>query len=237
MDKLASTWITLVAGLTMIIVGNAFQCEILKIDVDSVIVNLGALVSFIWVAQFIFDTAARDKLLQKIREDTLGNIAIARCGICEFSANSHRADLAEKIQNSNRMIIGVNHSARIIANNMDALEKRIQDNLPIEIFMTEPGSEAAKFIESFQNNTDISVSLKKMNAIIKDLDKKGELIKIATVNSVFKYSFILFDDYVWVIIGTNSSGRKSVPGFMIKKGSSWFDHFENDIKGLQNAHL
>ena len=124
LSKLASAWPTLVVGLLLIIIGNGFNANILKIDLDALLVNFGALISFIWVAQFVFDSAARDKLLEKIREDTLGNISIVKSGLKEFHADSHRVNLDDKIKNSGRLIVGVNHSSRTLSNNLQSLSER-----------------------------------------------------------------------------------------------------------------
>lgn len=215
-------------------VGNGFDATFQKIDLDAVLVNFGALISFIWVAQFIFDSAARDKLLEKVREDTLGNISIVRSGLKEFHADSHRVNLEDKIISSNRAIIGVNHSSRTLSNNLHSLCERSRLNKEISVVMVDPNSTAARFIEEFQKSTDVAASRHKMVALGEELTRQGGQFKLYQTAAVLKYSFMLFDDCAWVVPGTNSTGRRAVPGILIDRSSQWFAHIESDVEKLVN---
>ena len=100
--------------------------------------------------------------------------------------------------------------------------------------MVDPSSTAARFIEQFQNSTDLSASLDKMIALRTDLTREGAKFDLYKTSAILKYSFMLFDDCVWVVPGTNSSGRRAVPGVMIDRSSQWFAHIESDVKKLVN---
>lgn len=234
-DAIASARSTLIFGLILIIFGNSFNFSWMKIDVDGLVVNLGSLISFIWVAQSLFDSRARDRLFNEIRSEAIGSVKIASSGIIDFSENSHRVDLSDKIKNSRVLIVGVNHSAKIISNNLDSFLDRAQLGCEVKVVAVNPNSIAAKFLEEQQATTVIESSKDKMISVLRDIQGRGAKVEFYLSNVIMKYAFMVFDDCIWIVLGTNSTGRKSVPGFMVKKDSSWWRHFDEDIQGVVNG--
>lgn len=52
-----------VAGLSLILIGNEFDFTILKIDIDSLVVNLGALLLVVSTLQWIFNEDVRKEIV------------------------------------------------------------------------------------------------------------------------------------------------------------------------------
>ena len=67
---------------------------------------------------------------------------------------------------------------------------------------------------------------------MRQADPDGSVIKMCAVDTVLRYSFISFDNRIWVVVGTNGLGRRNVPGFFVRKPGNWHKHYADDIERL-----
>ncbi len=223
-------------GIALIVIGNAVECEIWKIDVGEDIVHVGALLLIVGVLQWFFDRHVRATFFSEIRDEILGSSMAARSGICGFYADSKDVKLDEYFLSSTDLIIGVNYSGKLIDNCSNLLRARTSLGYKTTIVTIKPGTAAETFLAADYSiaTTEIAVGLKKIDDMVADLDPGKKHINVVQVNTVLRYSFIRFDSRIWVIVSTNGLGRRSVPGFFVSRATPWFDHFKVDIDLLMN---
>ena len=214
----------------LIILGNAIEYRIYKIDIGEDIVHIGELLLIVGVLQWFFDRHVRATFFSEIREEILGSTQAAKSGICGFHRNSRDVDFDEYFRTSAGLIIAVNYSGKLIDNCFDLLKERTAKRLSTTIITIKPGTHAEEFLTAdYSKSGDIATGLGKIDDMVKGLDPRNELISIVRVNTVLHYSFVQFDSRIWVVIATNGLGRRAVPGFFVSHGSPWFDHFREDI--------
>lgn len=120
-----SKLILIVFALLLILVGNGFDYSVLKVDVDSVIVNLGALLLIIGTLQWIFDEGMRNEIIKEISETTLGTDRIYKAGIRDCVDNSKRIDEENIWKMSKVLIVGVHYSNRFFEDHADVIKHRV----------------------------------------------------------------------------------------------------------------
>lgn len=231
-DHLIAALVLSLVGLIFILAANTFNATMLKVDIDNVIANIGALLLIIGVLQWLFDYSVRQTFFKDIRSEIIDYRGVAESGICEYHENSKNVEFKELFLTSGKLIVGVNYSAKLIDDSIELLGARAKAKKYTTIVCVASNTPAETFLEADFGNPEIASRIKKIIQVAREHDPSGELIKIVRVPTVLRYSFVHFDHRIWAIPGTNGRGRRSVPGFFVRHGSSWFEHFSSDIEKL-----
>lgn len=219
-------------GLSLILIAATFDCEILKINADGLMADTGALLLIIGVLQWAFDNGVRKSFFREIRSEIVGSTHISESGICDYFEDSKSVNFDDHFLTSSKLTIGVNYSAKLIDNSIELLARRTSEKKKTKILFVNESSEAAKFLNIDYKKSDIQSSIDKIKEIAKQHDSTGKYITLLPVDTILRYSFVQFDSRIWVVIGTNGLGRRAVPGFFVRAGTSWYDHFSRDIELL-----
>ena len=147
-------------GLFLILISNIFNEKILKVDVDDVLANLGALLLIIGILQFLYDTYIRGALFQALLSEILKDQSVAESGICEYREDSKSVEYSEDFLSSEKIIVGVNYSARILDNYIELVNERVRMKKIIVIVHVKPNSKAAGILENEYGGQDFDSRLK-----------------------------------------------------------------------------
>jgi hypothetical protein len=221
-----------VSGLVLILIANTFDATVLKVDLASVMANTGALLLIVGVLQWLFDTSVRQTFFREIRSEIIDYRGVAESGICEYHPNSKDVDFRELFLTSSNVIVGVNYSSKLIDHSIEILGDRTRSKKKTVIICVQAGTPAETFLEADFGNPGIDGRIQKIIQVAREHDPSGEFVRIVRVPTILRYSFIQFDHRIWVIPGTSGRGRRAVPGFFVRHGTSWFDHFGHDIEKL-----
>jgi hypothetical protein len=221
-----------VGGLLLILIGNAFSLELVNVSIDSVLSNLGALLVVVGLLQWHFDNNLRFALFEQIRTEALASNRVIDSGICDYYEHSKDVDLKEFFVSSSDLIIGVNYSARLIDNSINLLDERVKSGKKTTVICILEGSTSATFLGKSYGIENIDGDIGKLKRKCKEIDPSGKMIEVIQIDSVLRYSFILFDSRAWIVFGSNASGRKSVPGFFVRRSGSWYTYFSKDVEQL-----
>lgn len=228
-----SKLLIIVIGLCFILTGNGFEYSILKIDVDSLLVNLGTLLLVIGTLQWIFDERMRKEIVQEISIATLGNDRIHRNGLRDCTDNSRKIDEDNLWKATTSLIIGVHYSNRFVEDNADVIKSRIVDKKETHIFHIDENSLAAKYlVDSKSGKSNIGEKTKNLKGLIESEFSNSELVKIVKHSRVLRYSFIKTDQTIWVKFFTNSEGYSIIPAVKVETGTPLFEFFNSDIERL-----
>lgn len=228
-----SKLLLVVAGLLLILIGNGFDFTILKIDIDSLVVNLGALLLVVGTLQWIFDEGVRKEIVQEISVATLGTDRIYKNGIRDCLDNSRKLDEENIWKATDSLVIGVHYSNRFFDDNADIIKYRVQNNKTTDIFHIDETSEAANYLrDSKSGRSDIGEKTRNLIELIETEFNSSSLIKVIKHNRVLRYSFIKTDQAVWARFFTNSQGYSIIPAVKVEVGSPLFEFFDQDIKRL-----
>jgi len=228
-----SKLLLVVAGLLLILIGNGFDLTVLKIDIDSLVVNLGALLLVVGTLQWIFDEGVRKEIVQEISVATLGTDRIYNNGIRDCLDNSRKLDEENIWKATNTLVIGVHYSNRFFDDHADIIKYRIQNNKTTHIFHIDETSEAAKYLQdSRSGRSDIGEKTRNLIELIETEFNSSNLIKVIKHNRVLRYSFIKTDQAIWARFFTNSQGYSIIPAVKVEVGSPLFEFFDQDISRL-----
>lgn len=231
-DHLIAALCLSVVGLIFILGANLFNATLLKVDIDNVMANFGALILIIGVLQWLFDNTVRQNFFKEIRSEIIDNRGVSESGICEYHHDSKDVNFRDLFITSTNLVVGVNYSSKLIDSSIELLEIRTKAKKKTTIICVQSGTAAETFLESDFGNPGIENRIKKIIQVAGEHDPSGEFIRIVRVPTILRYSFIQFDHRIWAIPGTNGKGRRAVPGFFVRHGSSWFNHFDRDIEKL-----
>lgn len=170
-----------IAGLAGIIVGSAFQCTILNVDIDALISNTGALFLVIAVLQWSFDRNVRESFFTNIHREIVGSSNVQESGICNFFCDSKDVDFTEDFLTSTKLVIGTNYSPKLIDNCIGLLQERSAAGKETTIIRMAPDGHASTLMahEFFDGQkTQIQGGHSKMDGIVSDTNKIKNTIKV-----------------------------------------------------------
>ena len=223
----------IIIGLFLILFGNGFDFTLLKISIDSLIVNLGALLLVVGTLQWIFDEGLRKEIVYEISSAALGTDRIHRNGVSDCIDNSKKINDENLWKISNSLCIGVHYSNRFFDDNTDIIKHRISNNKTTHFFHIDESSSAADYLSSSNSGrSDIGKKTTNLKQLISTEFSDSELIKVLIHSRVLRYSFIKTDQSIWVRFFTNSEGYSVIPALKVEAGTPMFDFFNSDIKRL-----
>lgn len=233
--KYVNPWVLFSIGLLLIIVGNLFSFTALKIDFDSLIVNLGALLSVIGVLQVFIDHQVHRKLIDDSVRTAIGVTGAVDLGVESAMLSSKDIVPDERWVSSKRLFVGTHYSKRMLSDFMDIHAQRRKAGRVATIMHVEINGIAEKYLTQSHCGKNIPAKLGELQEFVGRLEQgpgRGS-IRLKRVDRVLRYSFILLDDIVYVIFFTNSSLYTKVPAFVFRKPSKMFNFFEADILELE----
>ena len=234
--KYVNPWVLFSIGLVLIVVGNLFTYTALKIEFDSLLVNLGAVLSVIGVLQIFIDHQVHRKLINDSVRAAVGVSGAVDLGVESAMLSSKEIKSDERWLSSKRFFVGTHYSKRLLSDFTDIHTQRIKTGRTATILHIESEGVAAQYLSKSSSGRNIPSKLGELQEYVRSIQEKpgrGK-VKIKRVDRVLRYSFILLDDIVYVIFFTNSTLYSKVPAFVFRKPSKMFEFFESDILELED---
>ena len=229
--KYLSQFIAII-GLILILISQAFTYTFLKIQIDILIANLGALFLFIGVLQWIYDIKLKNEFLNELRKtiDTNNNLIINGLESCII--NSREVKELDLWKETEQLIIGIQYSPSFFKNYLNVFQERVANKKETIVLVLDSSSSAATWLEQTKSGTGNIASKVKdientLNPLNKQQDKKN--IRILKHTRILRYSFIYTKESIWIKFCTNSAFYSHVPAFKIRKDTPLFGFFKKDI--------
>ncbi len=224
---------TIVVGLLLIILGNAFKQKFVGVDLETAVSNIGALMLIIGTTQVLYDAFVRHQLFADLRSTILGLQSVENSGIVSFESDSKDADLTDLFLKSAKIAIGTNYSSKVLEHWTSQIKQRSTRTCSIRIMYVKEGSETQTYISKLYGPIDgMKSSITKIEEITNSLRNEKTIITTHEIDRFLAYSFIEFDNAIWIVPGTNGPGRRPVPGFLVEEGSPWYEHYTSDIAAM-----
>lgn len=224
-------------GVVAIALATALEdCVFLSVELDKALSNVGAVLLVTAALQWFFDFRMREALISEIAEAAIGSERIARSGIADFIDNSTNVDYSEEIRRSDKLIIGLHYSSRILEHNLQHLRDRSKRKKKTTIVALDPASPAASFLQALaQESRNIDEKARALQKKIDEVfDGHVDSVNVVSHHSILRYSFVLGDSLIWLKFYKNSSKLDTIPALMIRSGTPLFEFFEKDITDLIN---
>lgn len=221
-------------GLILIVLAQTFRFEWYKIEVDRCLAEIGALLFIVSVLHWFFELGLRDQMLREVASTVTGSSVLYDCGLDICVMNSRDTDEHLHWSRCANLIVGNQYSTRFLKDFHQVIRDRSTSNLPTKILVLSADCPAAKYLEMTGSGTGkVATSIAETRTLLTEFDKGVDRsTQLIFHDRIFRYSFIQTDEYLWVTLYTNSSGRAYVPQFKIRAGTPLYKFFDDDIKLL-----
>src|SRR5260370_14143284 len=157
----------IVSGLTLILVGNAFDYRVLKINIAELLTHVGALLLIVGLLHWIFDTGMRRQLTQEIFETVVGAGRTSASGIFDVCHNSREVDYKTMIQSAKRLIIGEHYSSRFFVDYPPQLRERLSRGVDTIVLLLKQETAAVRYlVESGSGHGAMTAQITKIRDIM-----------------------------------------------------------------------
>jgi len=239
MAKLVSQNIKLILailGLLLLAAANTFSCTFMKVEIDRLVAEVGALLLVLGVLHFTFELRLREEMLKEVSVAVLGHERLHTAGLADCLINSKEVNDKDHWGVSNTLTIGVQYSPRFVEDFHWLIEKRTQANKHTTILVMDENSAAARYLkDSHTGVADVHAGVSKIRHIIGNAaEGEAPFVRIKTHNKVLRYTFIRTEESIWIVLYSNSKGRVMVPAIKVRSGTLLYKFFDQDIERLVN---
>jgi hypothetical protein len=157
-----------ILGLLLILVANCFQMSVLKVQIDGVLANIGALFLFVGTVEWLFEETARRELIYEIFRSMRGDDSMRRSGLVDCMVESRTLLEPEEWLKAKILAIGIHYSPRFVEDHLDLIKERIKNRrktIICHVGASTPASEYLKISES--GFAEIKSSIEALKAIVK----------------------------------------------------------------------
>lgn len=223
----------IIFGLLCILIGNGFQYTFLKIQIDSVVANIGALFLFVGTVEWIFDETARRELIYELFRSIRGNDRIHRNGLIDCVVNSKEVSEPEEWTKAKILVVGVHYSSRFVEDNVDLIKARIRSRKRTVICHVGVAIAATQYLENSASGlSNVDTSISKLKVLVQSQFRGSQYVELIEHDRVLRYTFIYTDSGIWIQLFTNEKGHATVPAIRIGPATPLFNFFKNDIRNL-----
>lgn len=224
-------------GLAFILVGNAFDYKLLKINLAELLAHVGALLLIVGLLHWMFDLSLRRQLTQEIFDAVVGAGRISSSGIVDVHHSSREVDYKKLILSANKLVVGEHYSSRFFEDYAPQIRERLEKGNETVVILLDQNSGAARYLtESRSGHGDVSAQLSKIKELTSVRAKRGGAkfsgAKLKCHDRVLRYSFVMTEELIWVRFFTNSHGYSLVPAICVAKGTQLYEFFLTDVTRL-----
>jgi hypothetical protein len=220
-----------VVGTLLIAASNTFQYEWMKVQLDRLVAEVGALILVVGMLHWFFEFGLRKEMLSEVANTAVGSTHLHQCGVETCSLNARDVDERAHWSQSASLTIGYQYSPGFFKQFHDVFRDRRQRGLPTTIAILREDGAAARYLhDATVGNPNIRQSLAEIVAVFREIDPDGNSCRILFHDRVLRYSFIQTDEHVWIKFYGNSPERATVPAFKIRVDTPLFRFFADDIR-------
>jgi hypothetical protein len=222
------------AGILLLAIANAFHATVLKVELDRLIAEVGALLLVVGFLHFMFELRLREEMLREISLSVFGNERLYSYGLADCLLNSKDVKEPAHWEAAASLTLGLQYSPRFIDDFHPVLRKRAAANRPTTVLVMNPECAAAKYLkESNTGIADVKAGVDRIRQIVEETNEGLHAkIVIKTHDRVLRYSFIRTDESIWIKFYTNSSHRVTIPAIKVTVGTPLYEFFSGDIDRL-----
>lgn len=220
-----------VIGAVLIAISNTFQREWMKVQLDRLLAEVGALILVVGMLHWFFEFGMRKEMLREVANTAVGSAHIHQCGLETCNLDARSVDESAHWSQSANLTIGYQYSPSFFKDFHEVFRERHRRNLPSTVAILRADGAAVRYLrDSDTGNPTVRQSVDEIITLLRGIDPIGAHCKILYHDRVLRYSFIQTDEQAWIKFYANSSERTTVPAFKIRAGTPLFQFFAADIR-------
>jgi hypothetical protein len=227
-----------VVGSVLIGVSNTFHHEWLKVQLDRLIAEVGALILVVGILHWAFEYGLRKAMLSKVASTVVGSAHLHESGLDSCNMNARHVDESAHWSQSANLTIGYQYSPSFFKEIHEVLRQRCRRGLPTTVSILRANGAAARYLhDSTTGNPAIEQSVAEIVALLSEINAGTKGCTLLFHDRVLRYSFIQTDEHIWIKFYANSAARATVPAFKVRADTPLFSFFSGDIKRLlEDSH-
>jgi hypothetical protein len=226
-----------VLGAVLIAASNTFHYEWLKVQLDRLMAEVGALILVVGILHWFFEFGLRKEMLREVAGTVVGSTHLHESGLDTCNINARRVDESAHWSQSANLTIGYQYSPSFFKEIHEVLRQRCKRGLPTTVTILRAKGAAARYLhDSTTGNPKIEQSVSEIVALLREINAGANGCTVMFHDRVLRYSFIQTDENVWIKFYANSAARTTVPAFKVRAGTPLFNFFADDIKRLLLEH-
>jgi hypothetical protein len=227
-----------VVGSVLIGVSNTFHHEWLKVQLDRLIAEVGALILVVGILHWAFEYGLRKAMLSEVAGTVVGSAHLHESGLDSCNMNARHVDESAHWSQSANLTIGYQYSPSFFKEIHEVLRQRCRRGLPTTVSILRANGAAARYLhESTTGNPAIEQSVAEIVALLSEINAGMKGCTLLFHDRVLRYSFIQTDENIWIKFYANSAARATVPAFKVRADTPLFSFFSGDIERLlEDSH-
>jgi hypothetical protein len=147
-----------VFGAVLIGAANTFQRQWLKVPLDRLMAEVGALVLVVGMLHWFFEFGLRKEMLREVAYTAVGTAHLHECGLDSCNMNARQVDESAHWSQSANLTIGYQYSPRFFKDFHEVLRERCRRGFPTTIAILPAEGAAAHFSKSARSGAPPVVS-------------------------------------------------------------------------------
>jgi hypothetical protein len=226
-----------VFGAVLIGASNAFHYEWLKIQLDRLMAEVGALILVVGILHWAFEFGLRKVMLSEVAGTVVGSAHLHDSGLESCDMNSRHVDESAHWSQSSNLTIGYQYSPSFFKEFHEVLRQRCKRGLPTTVTILRANGAAARYLhDSTTGKPTVEQSVAEIGALLHEINAGAKGCTLLFHDRVLRYSFIQTDENVWIKFYANSAARATVPAFKVRADTPLYNFFADDIKRLLMEH-
>ena len=222
-----------VFGAVLIGTSNTFHYEWLKVQLDRLMAEVGALILVVGILHWAFEYGLRKAMLSEVAGTVVGSARLHASGLDSCNMNARHVDESAHWSQSANLTIGYQYSPSFFKEIHEALRHRCERGLPTTVTILRANGAAARYLhDSTTGKPAIEQSVAEIVALLREINAGRKGCTLLFHDRVLRYSFIQTDENIWIKFYANSAARATVPAFKVRADTPLFNFFAGDIKRL-----
>ena len=226
--------ILVVVGLVLIAAANTFHFAILKVPLDRVVAEVGALILIVGVLHFFYEMRIRQEMLREVAASFFENQRIYNSGVSDCLVNSREVNEAAHWRRAQNLTVGIQYSPKFFEDFHEILKSRCTAGKETTVLALEPESDAAQYLKRTGTGfANVAEGRKRIRAMLDDASAdSGHSVPLLRHDRVLRYSFIRTEEAVWIKLFANSRDRAIVPAMRFRVNTPLYDFVSGDVDRL-----
>ena len=224
-----------VSGLACLLVAQTFHLTLLKVSLDHLLAEVGALFLLVGVLHFLFEMRIRKEMLKEVADSVIGNTHLHDSGLTDWKSDSKAVNESDHWKHSPILRIGVQYSPKFADDFYAVLELRCKASLETTFLVLDPDGKGAGYLRDTGTGfADVKAGVKRIKALAREAETGANgCVRVLMHDRILRYSFIQTGEAIWVKFFTNSKAKSIVPAFRLRTGTPMYDFVLGDIRRLE----
>ena len=221
-------------GLVLIVAANTFHFTILKVPLDRVVAEVGALILIVGVLHFFYEMRIRQEMLREVAASVLENQRIHNSGVSDCLVNSRDVNEAVHWEQAKNLTVGIQYSSRFFEDFRGVLESRCAAGKETTVLALKPESDATRYLKGTHTGlANVAEGLQRIRALLDEASAdSGHSVPLLQHDRVLRYSFIRTEEAVWIKFFANSLDRTTVPAMRFRANTPLYNFVSGDVDRL-----